>query len=128
MIVLLLAFFVRPVVGPDVGLNDELITLTDIFRDRLSEVLECNKPETGYRLARIALLVLARIVVADQADPRIRRISFDGKLRVLCEIADGGYCEAIHDYSLTVMLRDLRMIHPSRGRKSDRSPRELKSN
>src|SRR5579862_830111 len=40
-----LAVLVRPVVRPDVGLHDELVSLAGILGDRLSETLECREPD-----------------------------------------------------------------------------------
>src|SRR5579863_1222119 len=100
MVVLLFTLLVRPVVGPDLRLKNELISLAHVLGNRLSETLERDKPEGGYRLARMALFILARIVVSDQTKLCIGSVAFDGELGVSGEIADCGYCEAIHDYSL----------------------------
>src|SRR5258708_4046421 len=108
IVVLLFALLVRPVVGPDLRLKNELVALARVLGNRLPETFERHKPKTGNRFARITLLILAGIIVADQANPRIRGIPFDGELGIPREIADGGYCEAIHDYSLTVVWRDSR--------------------
>src|SRR6202008_1412600 len=108
IVVLLFAVLVRPIVGSDLRLNNELIALARVLGNRLPETLECDEPDAGNRFAPISLLILACIIVADQTNPRVGRVSFDGELRILCEVADGGYVEAVHDYSLTVVLRDSR--------------------
>jgi hypothetical protein len=38
----------------------------------------------------------------------------DGELRIFGQIADGGDCEAIHDYSFDCRVARRGMIHPSR--------------
>jgi hypothetical protein len=74
------------------------------------------------------LFIFAGIIVANQANPRVRGIPFDGELGIPREIADGGYCEAVHDYSFDCCVARLEMIHPSRGRQSERSTKEFELN
>src|SRR5438046_1346681 len=66
MVVLLFTLLVRPVVGPDLRLDDELVALARVLCNRLPEVLERDEPETGNRFACVALLILPGIIVADQ--------------------------------------------------------------
>src|ERR1700722_17447624 len=47
VVVLLFTLLVRPIVGTNVGLKNELIALARIFGDRLAERLECHEPEAG---------------------------------------------------------------------------------
>src|SRR5271168_1316185 len=108
MVVLLLALLVRPVVGSDLRLKNELIALAHVLGNRLSKTIERHEPECGYRLAGVAMLILARIVVSDQTKLRVGGVAFDGELGVSGEISDGGYCETIHDYSLSVVMGDPR--------------------
>src|ERR1700719_4632686 len=100
MVILFLAFLVGPIVGAHLSLKDELIAFARMFCDRLPETLEGHEPEAGHRFACIAVLILARVIVADQAKPRVGRIAFGGELGVLCKIAYGDHGEAIHVYSL----------------------------
>src|ERR1700723_1500178 len=100
MVVLLLALFVGPKIGADLGLNNELITLARMSGNRLPETLEGDEPEAGNRFSRIAVGILACVIVAHQANSRVRRIAFDSELRILGKIAHGGKGEAVHVYSL----------------------------
>src|SRR6267154_3171262 len=100
IIVLFLAFLVGPIVGAYLGLKNELIALARVSGDRFPETLEGHEPEAGNRFARIAVFILAGVIVAHEANPRIGGIAFDGELRVFREIAHGGNGEAIHVYSL----------------------------
>src|ERR1700691_1739394 len=104
MVVLLLALLVRPIVGADLRLKNELIALAHVLGNRLSKTLEGHEPERVDRLAGVAVLILSRVVVFDQTKPCIGSVAFDGELRVFGEIADGGYGEAIHDYSSSVVV------------------------
>src|SRR6202041_1433268 len=117
MVVLLFALLVRPVIGTDLRLQDELISLAHVLGDRLSQTFEVHEPETGDRLACIAVLLLACIVVAHQAKSSVRGVPFGVNFRILREVSDGGDCKAVHDCSLAVVLRD-KMILPSLGRQS----------
>src|SRR5271165_214913 len=110
VVVLLFALFVRPVVGANLRLKNELVALACVSCDRLPQGFESHEPETGGDLARIALIILARIVVSHQTKPCVGGIPFDGKLRILGEITNRGYAEAVHDYSLAVVLRDSRLF------------------
>src|SRR5882757_3003629 len=100
IIVLLLAFLVGPIVGAHLGLKNELIAFARASGNRFPETLEGHEPNAGNRFARIAVFILARVIVADQANARVGGIAFDGELRILCKIAHGGNGEAIHVYSL----------------------------
>src|SRR5258708_39831288 len=80
MVVLLHAFFVGPIVGTNLGLENELIALAHIFGDRFPETIECCEPEAGNGLARIAMLVLPSVVVADQAKPCVSGIALGGDI------------------------------------------------
>src|SRR5450432_1316028 len=73
VVILLFAFAVGPVIGTNLRLKNELIALACVLRDCLPETLERDKPETGNSLAHIAVLVFARVVVADQTNSRIGR-------------------------------------------------------
>src|SRR5271167_4228606 len=99
MVVLLLALLVRPIIGSDLRLKNKLIALAHVLGNRLSKTLERHKPEGGYCFAGAAMLILTRVVVSDQTKPRVGGVALDGELGVSGEIADGGYGEAIHDYS-----------------------------
>src|ERR1700676_4698497 len=44
IVVLFFTLLVRPVIRTDLGLNNELIPLEGIFRDRLAETLERDEP------------------------------------------------------------------------------------
>jgi len=99
------------------GLKHQLIAFACVFCNRLPEILEGDEPQTGDRLARIAVLILACIVVAHQAKSSVRGVPFGVNFRILREVADGGDCKAVHDCSLAVVLRD-EMILPSLGRQS----------
>src|SRR5271163_1026683 len=106
MVVLLLALLVRPVVGSDLRLKNELIALAHVLGNRLSKTLERDEPDGGYRLAGVAVLIFTCIVVSDQTKPRIGSVAFDGEFWVSGEISDGGYGEAVHEYSLSVVMGD----------------------
>src|SRR5882757_4825748 len=82
MVVLLLALLVDPIVGADLRLKNELIPLARMFGDGLAEAFECYEPNSGDGLARIAALILARIVVADETEARIGGIAFDGQFGI----------------------------------------------
>src|SRR5579863_796506 len=104
MVVLPFALLVRPIVGADLRLKNELVTLAHVLGDRLSKTLERHEPEGVYRLAYIAVFILTGIVVSDQAKLCVGGVAFDGELGVFGEIADGCYGEAIHDYSLSAVM------------------------
>src|ERR1700733_2199294 len=108
MVVLLLALLVRPVVGSNLRLKNELIALAHVLGNRLSKTFERHEPERVYRLAGVALLILSSMVISDQTKLCIGGVAFDGGLGVFGEIADGGYGEAIHDYSLSDVMGDSR--------------------
>src|ERR1700722_18890761 len=112
MVVLLLALLVDPIVGPDLRLKDELIALSRMFGNRLAETFECDEPNRGDGLPHVAALILACIIVADEAETRIGGIAFDRQFGVLGEVSDGGESKAIHDYSFdwccTAKMEDLR--------------------
>jgi hypothetical protein len=90
IVVLLLALLIRPIIGANLCLQYELIALARILCDRLAQTLECDEPETGDDLACISLIVLACIIVADQANPSVRGVAFGSELGILGKIADGG--------------------------------------
>src|ERR1035441_197033 len=77
VVVLLFAFFIRPVVGTDLRLHDELVTLARILGDSLAETLERDEPQTGDGLADVPEFVLACIIVAHQTQARISGIAFN---------------------------------------------------
>ncbi len=85
----LLLSFLGPVVGAHLGLNDQLIADARVSCDCFAKVIECDEPEAGNRLSRIAVFILAGVVVAEQIKLRVSSIAFGEKLRVLCKIADG---------------------------------------
>src|SRR5580698_6071666 len=99
IVVSLLALSVGPIIGTNLGLENELIALARVFRDRFPETLECREPDAGDDLARVPVVVLSRVVIADQAKPCVARIAFRGEFRVSGEIAHGCKSEAIHDDS-----------------------------
>src|SRR5258707_1479659 len=113
MVVLLHAFFVGPIVGTNLRLENELIAFARIFGDRFPETIECREIEAGKCLARVAMLVLPCVVIADQAKPCVAGIALGGEFRVSGEIAHGSKREAIHDDSLSVYWRG--PVYPSRG-------------
>src|SRR5580698_3481849 len=99
IVVLLFALSVGPIIGTNLGLENELIALARVFRDRFPETLECREPDAGDGLARVAVLVLSRVVIADEAKPCVARIALGGEFRVSGEITHGCKSEAIHDDS-----------------------------
>src|SRR5580658_10827223 len=96
MVEVLFPLFVGPIVGSNPRLDDELIALAHILRDRLAEAVERHEPQSRDDLASVALLVLAGVVIAYQAKLRVAGIALDGELGVIREVADGGQIEAIH--------------------------------
>src|SRR6266481_9815605 len=90
MVVLLLALLIGPIVGPDLRLKYELVTLARMFGDGLAETLECDEPNCGDGLPHVAALVLTCIVIADETQARIGGIAFDRQFRILGEVSDGG--------------------------------------
>src|SRR6185312_15739346 len=96
VVVVPLAVLVRPVVGANLGIDDQLVALAGSARDRLAERAEGREPDAGGDLPRAALLVLARVVIADQTELRVGVVSLDGELGVAGEIADGGEGETVH--------------------------------
>src|SRR5882762_2365087 len=58
MVVLLLAFLVGPIVGADLRLENELISLARMFGDGLAEAFERHEPDGGDGLPHVAALVL----------------------------------------------------------------------
>src|ERR1700723_2960922 len=81
-------------------LRRQLLALARMSGNRLPETLEGDEPEAGNRFSRIAVGILACVIVAHQANSRVRRIAFDSELRILGKIAHGGKGEAVHVYSL----------------------------
>src|SRR5258708_31020533 len=67
MVVLLLALLVDPIVGADLRLKYELVTLARMFGDGLAETLEGDEPNCGDGLPHVAAFVLTCIVIADEA-------------------------------------------------------------
>src|SRR6202000_1076349 len=102
MVVSLLAFSVGPGVGANLGLENELIPLARLFRDRFSETFERGEPNAADGLARVALLVLSRVVVADEAESCVARVAFRGEFRVFGKVTHSNKREAIHGDSLSV--------------------------
>src|ERR1700722_281312 len=100
MVVLLLALLIDPIVGADLRLKYELVTLARMLGDSLAETLECDEPNCGDGLPHVAALVLTCIIIADEAQARIGGIAFDCQFGILGEVSDGGESEAIHDDSL----------------------------
>jgi len=75
MVVLFLALLVRPIVGADVGADDELITLTGIAGQDFTERPEGNKPKRGYEFLCIALLV-PPVVITYQQEVCVRQVTW----------------------------------------------------
>jgi hypothetical protein len=97
MVVLLRALFVGPVVGPHVGGDHELIAFAGILRESFAQRSERHEPQARDYFARLALLVSARIVIADQAEAGIQSVAFGDELGVPGKIADRGQRETVHD-------------------------------
>src|ERR1700688_245431 len=90
VVVLRLALLIGPIVGTDPGVENQLITLACIVRDRLPERAEGDEPQAGDDLACATVLVLAGVVVADDAEARVANIAFGDQLRILGKISDRG--------------------------------------
>src|SRR5260370_39745447 len=75
VVVLLLALFVGPVVGPHAGRNHELITLAGILGERFAQRSERHEPYGRDDFARGALLVSARVGGADQAEAGVQSVT-----------------------------------------------------
>ena len=80
---------VGPVVGANLGLENELIALARVFRDRFPETFERREPDAANGLARIAIRVFARIIIAHQAKSCVAGIALGGKFRISGEISPG---------------------------------------
>src|ERR1700677_3905931 len=94
MIEMLFALFVGPIVGSNPRLDEELVALAYVLRDRLTEAVERHEPQSRDDLAGVALLVLPRIVIAYQAELCVRGVALDGELGIVREVADRGQIEA----------------------------------
>src|SRR6202046_5423947 len=79
IVVSLLALSVCPIIGTNLGLENELIALARVFRDRFPETFECRDTDAGNGIARVAVLVLSRVVIADEAKPCVARIALGGE-------------------------------------------------
>src|ERR1700678_2500606 len=110
IVVSLLALSVCPIIGTNLGLENELIALARVFRDRFPETFECREPDAGNGLPRVAILVLPRIIIADQAKSRVAGIALGGEFRVFGEITHGSKSEAIHGDSLSVCCTSIEIF------------------
>jgi len=99
MVVLLLTLLVGPVVGPNAGFDHQLIPFEGILGQSLTQSPEGHEPQARDDFARGALLVPARVVVSDQADSGIERVSFCNEFRVTSQVADSNDTKTIHDIS-----------------------------
>src|ERR1700733_8741454 len=96
MVEVLFPLFVGPIVGSNVRLDDELIALAHVLRDYLSETVERHEPQSRDDLTRVALLVLACVVIAYQAKLGVCGVALHGELGIFREVADRGHIEAVH--------------------------------
>src|SRR5579859_6016302 len=96
VVVLLFALLVRPVAGADLCFEDQLIALARVSRDRLPQRTESHEPQAGHHFLRSPLFVLARVVIAHEAELRVALLSLLHQLRVAREISDRSQCETVH--------------------------------
>src|ERR1700738_4390099 len=76
VVVLFLALFVGPVVGPHARRDHELITLTGVLGERFAQRSERHEPYGRDDFASGTLLIPARVVVADQAEAGVQGVTF----------------------------------------------------
>src|ERR1700728_1027389 len=96
IVVLLFTLLIGPIVRPDPGVENQLITLEAVVRDCLAEASKGDEPQAGDNLACAAVLILAGVVVADQAEARVADVALGDQLRILCKISDCGACAPVH--------------------------------
>src|SRR5579872_137829 len=113
MVVLPLALFVGPIVGTNASAEDQLISLARILRERLANRAESDEPEAGGHLTSGALLIPARVIVADQAEACVESLTLRNQLRVAGKIANGSDSETVHR-----ILLDERRVQQSLGAQS----------
>jgi flagellar motor component MotA len=89
MVVLFLSLLIGPIAAPYASLDEQLIALSRMTRDGLTQSAKGYKPKARHYFARRTLLVLARVVVADQAEPRIGRAPLRNELGVSGQLTDG---------------------------------------
>src|ERR1700719_4295703 len=100
MVVLLLALLVGPVAGAHPRLDEQLVALARISGECLAHGTKRHEPQAGHHLAGGTLFVLARIVVAHQAEARVTAVTLGHQFRVTRQIAHRGQGETVHrDYS-----------------------------
>src|SRR5262249_11989059 len=96
VVVLLFALLVGPVVGPYPGLDEQLVALTGVVRERLAHRTEGDEPQAGRNLAGRTPLVLPRIVIGDEAETGVAGVVLGNELGVASEIAHRGQRETVH--------------------------------
>src|SRR6266853_3720720 len=90
MVVLLLALLVGPVAGAHPRLDEQLVALARISGECLAHGTKRHEPQAGHHLAGGTLFVLARIVVAHQAEARVTAVTLGHQFRVTRQIAHRG--------------------------------------
>jgi hypothetical protein len=97
---LLLTLLVGPVVGAHVRLDEQLIALSYVARQRLAHRAEGYEPQTGGNFTGSAAFILAGVVVTHETETGVTRIVFGDELRVASKIADRSQREAVQcDFS-----------------------------
>src|SRR3984893_13027249 len=104
MVVLLLALLVGPVAGAHPRLDEQLVALARISGECLAHGTKRHEPQAGHHLAGGTLFVLARIVVAHQAEARVTAVTLGHQFRVTRQIVHRGQRETVHEYSSRVLV------------------------
>jgi hypothetical protein len=110
MVVLFVALLVGPIVGSHSSLDEQLIALARVSRYRLAQGSEGHKPQARDHFARSALLVLARVVGADQAEARVGHTAPGDELWITGQVTDGGQCETVHKRSSATLASVLMRV------------------
>src|ERR1700693_174969 len=96
IVVLSLPLLIGPVAGADAGLENELIALARIAGDGFAQRTEGDEPQAGGDFTRGALLILAGVVIADQAEARVGGVALCDQFRIFGKIANGSDGETVH--------------------------------
>jgi hypothetical protein len=110
VVVLFLTLLVGPVVGSYASLDDQLIAFARMSRDRLAKGTEGHEPQARDHFARSALLVLTRVVGADQAEARVGHAAPGNELWITSQMTDGGQCETVHKRSSATLAFVLMVV------------------